>query len=256
MKILLTNDDGIEAQGIQALKAFFKGRHEIVLAAPADERSATSHSISLGKDLRVRDYVKDGIPHFAVHGMPVDCVKFALSEIQGFRPDLVISGINHGANTGVSVYYSGTISAAREAMINRVPAMAVSLCSREFRDFTASAEIMGQLVEGFIEGAFPKDVLLSVNVPGVLPDLIRGVKITKQADSRFIEEFIYKSSKLGEKIYQLAGEIEIDETDGTSDEEAVLENYISITPLRIDLTEPLAIPPLEKWLRDKKMSNS
>ncbi|MBP9865074.1 MAG: 5'/3'-nucleotidase SurE [Candidatus Omnitrophica bacterium] len=256
MKILLTNDDGIEAQGIQALMNFFKDRCELVLAAPADERSATSHSISLGKDLRVRDYIKHGIPHYAVHGMPVDCVKFALSEIPGFQPDLVISGINHGANTGVSVYYSGTISAAREAMINRVPAMAISLCSREFRDFTASTEIAGQLVDGFKEGAFPKDVLLSVNVPGVQSGLICGVKITKQADSRFIEEFIYKSSKQGEKIYQLAGEIEIDETDGTSDEEAVLENYISITPLRIDLTDQSAIPPLEKWLRHKKINQS
>lgn len=256
MKILLTNDDGIDAQGIQALKNFFRDRCEIVLAAPADERSATSHSISLGKDLRVRDYIKDGIPHYAVHGMPVDCVKFALSEIPGFRPDLVISGINHGANTGVSVYYSGTISAAREALINRVPSMAISLCSREFRDFTAAAEIAGQLVNGFNEGAFPKDVLMSVNVPAVTSDLIMGVKVTKQADSRFIEEFIYKSSKQGEKIYQLAGEIEIDETDGTSDEEAIMENYISITPLRIDLTDIEAMPLVEKWLRQKNINNT
>ncbi len=248
-KILLTNDDGIEAKGIQVLKETFKGRYAIVLAAPADERSATSHSISLGKDLRVQEYRKDGVPHFAIHGMPVDCVKFALSEIPDFKPDLVVSGINHGANTGVSVYYSGTISAAREALINRVPAMAISLCSREFRDFSAAAAMTERLVESFFDGHFPKDVLLSVNVPAVPPAAIAGVKITRQADSRFIEEFIYQSSREGEKIYRLAGEIEIDETDGTSDEEAVLGNYISVTPLRIDLTDEKTLPLLEAWLR-------
>lgn len=251
-KILLTNDDGIRAQGIEALREALKGRYEIVLAAPADERSATSHSISLGKDLRVQEYVQDHIRHFAVHGMPVDCVKFALSEIEGFEPDLVLSGVNHGANTGVSVYYSGTISAAREALINRFPAMAISLCSREFRDFTASVEITAQLVEAFFENRFPRDTLLSVNVPPVTSDRIAGVKITRQADSRFIEEFIYQSSSEGEKVYRLAGEIEIDETDGTSDEEAVLQNFISITPLRIDLTDEKALPVMEEWLRQKK----
>ena len=252
MKILLTNDDGIEAAGLQALKDGLKGRHELAVAAPADERSATSHSISLGKDLRVREYVKDGIPHFAVHGTPVDCVKFALSEIDGFEADLVLSGINQGANTGVSVYYSGTISAAREAMINGVPAMAISLCGKTFRDFGPSVEFTLQLVESFFKGCFPPDVLLSVNVPAVPASGIAGVKITKQAASRFIEEFIYQSQKKGEKVYRLAGEIEVDETDGTSDEEAVLEKYISVTPLRIDLTDQKTLKVLEEWLKKRK----
>ena len=252
MRILLTNDDGIDAPGIEALKDGLKGRYELAVAAPADERSATSHSISLGKDLRVREYVKDGIAHYAVYGTPVDCVKFALSEIEGFKADLVLSGINQGANTGVSVYYSGTISAAREAMINRVPAMAISLCSRESRDFRGAMQITQRLTESFFKACFPPDVLLSVNVPALPPEKIAGVKITKQAASRFIEEFIYRSASGAEKVYRLAGEIEVDETDGTSDEEAVLEKYISVTPLRIDLTDHKTLGVLENWLKQNK----
>ncbi len=252
MKILLTNDDGIEAAGLQALKNALKDHYELAVAAPADERSAASHSISLGKDLRVKEYVEAGIPHAAIYGTPVDCVKFALSEIEGFHPDLVLSGINQGANTGVSVYYSGTISAAREAMINRVPAMAISLCSREFCDFSGAVWVTRQLVESFFKNCFSPEVLLSINVPAVPLDQIAGIKITRQADSRFIEEFIYRSGGKGERVYRLAGEIEIDETDGTSDEEAVLDKYISLTPLRIDLTNHPAIQVLEDWLKKKE----
>ncbi len=253
MQILLTNDDGIEAAGLEALKDALKGSCDLAVAAPADERSATSHSISLGKDLRVREYTRKGIPHYAVHGTPVDCVKFALSEIEGFRPDLVLSGINQGANTGVSVYYSGTISAAREALINRVPAMAISLCSKKFRDFRGAVDIVRQLVKSFAQDYFPPDVLLSINVPALPLKKIAGIKITKQADSRFIEEFIYRAERKGEKVYRLAGEIEVDETDGTSDEEAVLQGYVSVTPLRIDLTDHATLPILEDWLKRKPL---
>ena len=248
MKILLTNDDGIHAPGLRALRDALKDSYELAVAAPQDEKSATSHSISLGKHLKVREFFENGIPHFAVHGTPVDCVKFALSEIEGFQPDLVISGINHGANTGVSVYYSGTVSAAREALINRVPAMAVSLCSRDARDFSVAVKAAQLLIKGFFADGFPPDVLISINVPPVPAAQIAGIKIAKQAASRFIEEFIYETEKSGEKLYRLAGEIEVDETDGTSDEEAVAGHYFSVTPLRIDLTAYEALKPLEIWL--------
>ncbi len=248
MKILLTNDDGIQAPGIRALRKALKEEFQLAVVAPHDEKSATSHSISLGKYLRVREFVEDGIPHYAVHGTPVDCVKFALSELEDFEPDLVLSGINQGANTGVSVYYSGTVSAAREALINRVPAMAVSLCSRDSVDFSAAVQMTLLLIRGFFTDAFPPDVLISVNVPALPVEQLRGIKVTKQAASRFVEEFIYETSESGEKLYRLAGEIEVDDTDGTSDEEAVLEQCIALTPLRIDLTDYEALAPLKKWL--------
>jgi 5'-nucleotidase len=246
MNILLTNDDGIKASGLEALRRAMPEDVQVVLVAPANEKSASSHSISLGQKLRVEEFAKEGIRHFAVHGTPADCVKFALSEIKNFKPRLIISGINRGANTGVSVYYSGTISAAREGLINRVPSMAVSLCSKTWEDFEASIQVTRNLVESYKAGLVPETTMLNVNVPPVPCKEIRGVKITKQAASRFIEEFICETQHDGKKIYTLAGEIELYDADGTSDEEVIAQNYISITPLKLDQTDYEAIKILER----------
>src|SRR3989338_7923022 len=132
MKILLTNDDGIKAPGLRALIEGMPHDVQVCVVAPPTKRSASSHSISLGQKLRVEEFVAAGIRQYAVHGTPVDCVKFAVAEIKDFVPQLIISGVNQGGNTGVSVYYSGTISAAREGLINGIPAVAVFLCSRSF----------------------------------------------------------------------------------------------------------------------------
>lgn len=248
MKILITNDDGIQAEGIKALQKSVPPGVMALVAAPASERSACSHSISLGQKLRIEEIRGQAFPSFAVHGTPADCVKFAISTIPTFTPDLIVSGINHGANTGVSVYYSGTISAAREGFINRIPGIAVSLCGRGARDFTAAVDIARQLIIGYQQGQFPLNVMLNVNVPGIEPKKIKGAKITKQAASRFIEEFVPEKSHDGKKVFTLAGEIEVYNADGTSDEEAVAEGYISITPLKLDLTEYEAIPIFKKWM--------
>lgn len=247
MKILLTNDDGVRAPGMKALLKSVPKGIEIVVAAPADERSASSHSISLGQKLRIEELPSKGSRQFAVHGTPADCVKFAISGIPGFMPDLVVSGINHGANTGVSVYYSGTISGAREGFINRIPSIAISLCSSTSDDFRASSEIARRLIEGYAKKFFPEQIMLNVNVPAVDPGKVRGIKITRQAASRFVEEFVPEKPDHGKRVYTLAGEIEIYDTDGTSDEEAVSEGYISITPLKLDLTDYETIDPLKKW---------
>lgn len=254
MKILLTNDDGIEAPGLEALRRELEREHECLVAAPASEKSASSHSISLGQKLIIKEY---SCRRFAIHGTPADCVKFALSEIRDFRPDLLISGINPGPNTGVSVYYSGTISAAREGLINQIPAMAVSVRSKtliEVPEFAQAASFVRQLVEGYEGAVFPRDILLNVNVP-VLPDAeIRGIKISRQAASRFIEEFIRETSIDGHRTYRLAGEIEVSDPDGTTDEEVLSQGFISVTPLKLDLTDYTAIPSLEQWFREREES--
>jgi 5'-nucleotidase len=252
MNILLTNDDGIQADGIKALQESVPPGVLAVVAAPASERSACSHSISLGQKLRIEEMRKTKFPSYAVHGTPADCVKFAISTLPGFKPDLIVSGINHGANTGVSVYYSGTISAAREGFINRFPGVAVSLCGRGTRDFRAAVDITRQLILGYQQGQFPLNVMLNVNVPGIDPKKIKGVKITKQAASHFIEEFVPEKSHDGKKVFTLAGEIEVYNADGTSDEEAVADGYISITPLKLDLTDYEAIPHFASWLQQTK----
>lgn len=255
MKILLTNDDGIKAAGLRALLACIPKDHKILVAAPATERSACSHSISLGQQLRVEKSTENGVRFLAVHGTPADSVKFALYDSEHFVPDLVISGFNHGANTGVSVFYSGTISAAREGFINGIPAIAISLCGGlEAEDFRACQNIAKSLIKGYQREKIASHIMLNVNVPPLLPEQIKGVRITRQAPSRFIEEFVPEEEKPGRKVYRLAGEIEIYDTDGTSDEKAVIDGFISITPLRIDLTDREAIKPLEKWLQAEEVS--
>lgn len=255
MKILLTNDDGIDAPGIRALAAGLSDQADTIIVAPANEKSASSHSITLGEKLRVVKRRNTVVPEYEVHGTPADCVKIAIAEIEGYFPDMVISGINQGANTGVSVFYSGTISAAREGLINRVPAMAVSLCSRSFRDFNGAVWAVRNLLNAYEKGVLPKHILLNVNVPPVPQNEIKGIKITKQAESHFIEEFIREQSHGTTKVYTLAGEIEIYDPDGTSDEEAVNDNYISVTPLKLDMTDYEAMQLMEEWLKNEKTAS-
>ncbi|MBI3306285.1 MAG: 5'/3'-nucleotidase SurE [Candidatus Omnitrophica bacterium] len=254
MNILLTNDDGIHAPGLCALVAGMPAGVNVVVVAPATERSACSHSISLGQKLRVEENLKKRIPEYAVHGTPADCIKFAISELSHFIPSLVISGINQGANTGISVYYSGTISGAREALINGIPAMAVSLCSRTFQDFSASVAVVSMLIEGYRLPLFPRHMMLNVNIPPLPVSEIDGVKITKQAASRFIEEFVKEEAHDGKQIYTLAGEIELMDPDGTSDEEAVSNGFVSVTPLKLDVTDYEAIHTLKYWMNKVKSS--
>ena len=249
MKILLTNDDGIEAPGLQALVRKLEDEYECLVAAPASEKSASSHSISLGQKLIIEEKAPR---RFAIHGTPADCVKLALSELKGFQPDLLISGINPGPNTGVSVYYSGTISAAREGLINRIPSLAVSLRSRTPFDFSFAANFCRSLIEGYEKGIFPRDIFLNVNIPDLPESEIRGIKVARQAPSRFIEEFIAENSWDHSKTYRLAGEIYVFDPDGTTDEEVVSQGFISITPLKLDLTDYAAVPLLEKWLKERK----
>lgn len=259
MKILLTNDDGIEAPGLKALARALGEKHECVTVAPASEKSASSHSVSLGQKLVVEERQKN---LFAVYGTPADCVKFALSELKPFKPDLLISGINPGPNTGVSVYYSGTISAAREGLINGVPSIAVSVnWNQGVRSYAPTREhflfaagFMVSLLEGCEKAPFSPGVLLNVNIPALPRSQIRGIKVARQAHSRFIEEFVLEDHTDHKRVYTLAGEIEVTDPDGTSDEEVLCEGFISITPLKLDLTDYSQTPILEQWLRHQEES--
>lgn len=249
MKILLTNDDGIEAPGLKALADAIEKEHECFVVAPSSEKSASSHSISLGQKLVIEERSPK---RFAVFGTPADCVKFALSELKHFHPDLLISGINPGPNTGVSVYYSGTISAAREGVINELPSIAVSIGSKKATDFSFAASFTTSILQGFEKTLLKPGMFLNINIPALPPSEIRGIKIARQAASRFIEEFIQEKASDHKRVYTLAGEIEVCDPDGTSDEEVLLEGFISITPLKLDLTEHSTIPILERWFKERE----
>lgn len=251
MKILLTNDDGIDAPGLKALFQALDGPHECWVVAPASEKSASSHSVSLGQKLIIEERKKN---NFAVYGTPADCVKFALSELKHFRADLLIAGINPGPNTGVSVYYSGTISAAREGLINGMPSIAVSLGSKTATDFSYAAAFTASLLEGSTQAPFPPGILLNINIPALPESQIRGIKVARQAASRFIEEFILENRSNHKRVYALAGEIEVRDPDGTSDEEVLSSGFITITPLKLDLTDYSQMPILEHWIRQKEKS--
>ncbi len=252
MNILVTNDDGVQAPGLRALVNSLPSWANVLIAGPATEKSAMSHAISLKDKLKIESLTQDGKPCYAVHGTPADSVKFAFSEFLNFKPDLVISGINQGANTGVSVYYSGTVAAAREAFINHVPAVAISLASKTFSDFSASCEMMHLLLNAYQAKKIPLETLLNVNVPALRWAEIKGIRITRQAPSRFVEEFIPEGESEGKKIFSLAGAIELASSDGTSDEEAILDGYISITPLKLDLTHLEVMKDMNRWLEDLK----
>lgn len=251
MKILLTNDDGIKAPGLKAMATAVEGNHECVTVAPASEKSACGHSISLGQKLVIKELTSR---RFSVYGTPADCVKFALSEL-GFKPDLLISGINPGPNTGVSVYYSGTISAAREGLINQLPGIAVSIACRGARpyaptNFSYAASFTSWVLRGYEKGDFPRHIFLNINVPDLPEAKIRGIRIARQASSHFVEEFIKEAAMDHQRVYRLAGEIQVFDPDGTSDDEVLSEGFISITPLKLDLTDYGAMPVLEQWFKE------
>ncbi|MBN1163478.1 MAG: 5'/3'-nucleotidase SurE [Candidatus Krumholzibacteriota bacterium] len=244
MTILVTNDDGIRAEGIKALTGKLERLGRIITVAPENEQSATSHAITLDKPLRITNYSRN---RTGVHGTPTDCLLLGIHGILGYKPDLVVSGINHGPNMGEDVTYSGTVAAAIEGYILGIPSIAVSLTSWEPVDFSAAADISAFLAEKMLDSAFPKPSLWNVNIPPLPADKIRGIKITKLG-SRIYNDIITKHvDPRGKDCFWIGGG-----EPGWSDEEntdfaAVSSGFVSITPLRVDLTDYKNIFELKKW---------
>lgn len=251
-KILITNDDGIRAKGLRVLRDAFSEHAECLIIAPDTQCSAAGHGITLKKNITVDEFYEDGkFFGYSVAGTPADCVKLGIREILGSKPDLVVSGINLGSNTGVSVFYSGTVAAAREGTLNDLGAVAVSLAVRpvfvederavtgaaDGHDYTYAAEFTAELVKLYLKGKIPREVMLNVNVPDIPAEEIRGAKITRQAPSKFDEAFEKRGAGKGRFQYVLRGEMILTKEEGTSDLEALREKYVSVTPLTLDLTD-------------------
>ncbi|MDP8263656.1 MAG: 5'/3'-nucleotidase SurE [Candidatus Ancaeobacter aquaticus] len=248
MKILLTNDDGIYADGLFALYKELKSLGKVVIVAPLTEQSATGHGITLSSPLRVKKVEREeGFSGYAVSGTPADCVKIALRVLMDSMPDIVVSGINQGPNVGLSVIYSGTVSAAVEGTIIGVPSIAVSLTSHEADDFSYAAKFAKKLAITTHQNGLPSGTLLNVNVPTVPEAEIKGVKITKQGNSR-VAEVLHKRTDPSERTYfWLSGElVEVEDTD-ESDLAVTKKNYVSITPLHYDLTDYKFMEKLSQW---------
>ncbi len=241
-RILVTNDDGIGAPGIRALEESLKPLGEVTVVAPEREMSATSQSISLHAPLRMHALDER---HFAVAGTPADALILAFHHLLGEKPDLVVSGINAGANLGENVVYSGTVAAAMEAVLHGVPSFAVSLASRKQLDFSAAAHFSALLAKKLLEEGLPPGVMLNVNVP---QGEVRGVRLTCQ--SKRISQNVVRPQKdpRGRDYYWLDEAVELNHVEPESDYAAILAGEISVTPLQADRTDYPSLNHLSSWL--------
>ncbi len=246
--ILLTNDDGIQAPGIYALYNAIKEIDEVAVVAPETEMSAVGHAITLSYPLRVTEITKNNsFFGYAVNGTPADCVKIAVKAILEKIPDMIVSGINQGANVGTNLIYSGTVSAATEGTILGIPSIAISLDSFVHSDFSFAASFAKKVALQVKENGLPRGTLLNVNIPSIPPDKIEGVEIVPQGKSRVVEEFDKRVDPRQHVYYWQTGEMKIIEEDEGTDCWAVHHNKISITPIHYNLTDYDSLEFIRDW---------
>jgi 5'-nucleotidase len=246
-QILVTNDDGIFAEGISVLRDALAQLGAVTVVAPERPRSASGHAITLHKPLRAE---KVGMPWggegYASNGTPSDCVVLGISALMS-HCDLVVSGINLGPNLGEDLTYSGTVSAAMEGTICGKPAIAVSVADYDSPDYTAAAQFMLKLAQSVLEHGLPPDILLNVNVPNLPPADIRGVAITRQGRRRYASRVERRIDPRGRAYYWLGGEAIEDMAGEGTDGEAIIAGKISITPLHLNLTSHAFAKELKSW---------
>jgi len=246
--IVLCNDDGFNADGIRAIYKELAKFSEVVIVAPEVEQSAMGHAITLTQPLKVRKVIENRkFIGYAVNGTPADCIKIATTVLFEQPPAVVVSGVNQGGNLGTCAIYSGTVSAATEATIEGIPAIAVSLNTFDNPDFEFAAEFGAKLAKIILKKGLPDGVALNVNIPAAPHSEIKGVSITRQGKSRVIETFDKRVDPRNNTYYWMAGEMRFDEVDDEADCFQVSNNYISITPIHFDLTSYKTIDQLKNW---------
>ena len=248
--ILVTNDDGINAPGIRTLISIIKDIGDVVVVAPDSPQSGMGHAITINSTLhssRITPKNSEMI-EYSCYGTPADCVKLAINELMPRKPDLCVSGINHGSNSSINVIYSGTMSAAIEAGIEGVPAIGFSLLDYSWNaDFSQSKDFIKKITLNALNNGIPKGVVLNVNIPAVKKSDITGVKICRQAMAYWVEEFDKRRNPLGQEYYWLTGKFVNKDQGEDTDEWALKNNYISIVPVEFDLTAHHAIQDLNEW---------
>jgi 5'-nucleotidase len=247
--ILISNDDGITAPGIRALVESVKDLGEVVVVAPDSPQSAMGHAVTISKPLRLEETKTfPGIQSFQCSGTPADCVKIAVDKVLHRKPDLLLSGINHGSNSSINVIYSGTMSAAMEGAIEGIPSAGFSLCDFSYNaDFTLAAEIANKTAKNIIENGLPKGVLLNVNIPKIKKEELKGIRICRQALAKWEEDFDERKDPNGKAYFWLTGKF-VNYDNGNDTDEWALENgFVSIVPVQFDLTAHNAIAYLNQW---------
>lgn len=248
--ILVTNDDSIVAPGIRALIEVMKEIGDVIVVAPDSPQSGMGHAITVNNTLHIDKVTIDAeLEHeYSCSGTPVDCVKMAVSEILKRKPDLCVSGINHGSNSSINVIYSGTMSAAVEAGIEGIPAIGFSHQDYNWQtDFNPIKKFVKKIALEVLKNGLPKGVVLNVNFPKTQQETVKGIKICRQANARWVEEFDKRINPQGKEYYWLTGTF-VNEDAGTDTDEYALENnYVSVVPVQFDLTSYATMEQLNNW---------
>ena len=247
--IFITNDDGITAPGIANLIQIAKEFGDLCIIAPDKPQSGMGHAITINSSLRLHptSYYQS-VNEYACSGTPVDCVKLAINQILHRKPDLILSGINHGSNLSINVIYSGTMSAAVEAAVEGVPSIGFSLCDYAHEaDFTQAKEFIRKIIKQTLESGLPKGVCLNVNIPKLKSDELKGIKVCRQSNAMWIEEFDERKDPYGRPYYWLTGTFKNFEPESKDTDVYATENgFISVVPVHADMTAHQALEILNK----------
>ncbi len=249
MRVLISNDDGISAPGLRALYKGLSAVADVVVVAPEIERSAVGHAITIANPLRVREVFDHGKKFgWAVDGTPADCVKIAIKALMDKKPDVLVSGINRGANLATNVIYSGTVSAATEGTILGVPSVAVSLCTYDMNaDFSTAVKYAVEIAKQAARRGMPRGTLLNVNVPALGEKKIKGVKVCRQSHCIFDVGFEKRSDPRGMDYYWQGGRMNVNDPDLSTDIMAAEEGWVTVTPIQYDLTNHAFLEELSSW---------
>ena len=247
--ILITNDDGISAPGIRHLIEIAKEFGDVYVVAPDSPQSGMGHAVTLNKAIFCNEIESlSQVKEFSCSGTPVDCVKLAVAHILPRKPDLCLSGINHGSNSSINVIYSGTMSAAVEAGIEGISAIGFSLDTFDHNaNFKAAEKNIKSIIKEVLLHKLPKGVVLNVNIPAVAEDQIKGIKVCRQADAKWEEKFDKREDPRGRQYYWMCGEFVNHDKGDDTDQYALDNNYISVVPVRFDLTAHHFISELKNW---------
>jgi 5'-nucleotidase len=246
--ILVTNDDGISAPGIKFLSSVAAKFGKVIVVAPDKPQSGMGHAITINATLRIHKTNYHNVDvEFACTGTPVDCVKMAINHIIKKKPDLILSGINHGSNSSINVIYSGTMSAAIEGSLEGAPSIGFSLCDYSVEaDFTQAEKFISKIIEDSLKHKMPKGVCLNVNIPKLKAEDFNGIKIVRQARANWVERFDERQDPYGNHYYWLTGEFVNFEPEALdTDEWALANGYISVVPTQADLTAHKVIDELK-----------
>lgn len=249
--ILVTNDDSINAPGIKALVNGIKHLGNVVVVAPDKPQSGMGHAITIGQFLRLEKvHFMEGVEAYTCSGTPADCVKLAVDKVLHKKPTICLSGINHGANHSINVIYSGTMSAAIEAAIENIPSAGISLMNYSMdADFSLAQKIAGEIAEYLLYTKLPPNSVFNVNVPAITEKKYKGIKLCRQANAKYVEDFDERNDPMGKKYYWLTGAFKNFDKGADTDVWALKNNYASLVPVQYDLTNYTLKNIIEKtWI--------